>query len=144
MLKKKNAMIIIVFGVILALLVLIVSIFTDIENIRSASRISTLIFGLAFALIGSGVGTLYKIKSIEKIPGRAKQIEIEYEDERNKFIRDKAKAQAGEISNWFVLLIAYICIIMNYSIWLTLFIFGVFLLKYIIEIVFIKKYNKEI
>lgn len=116
MLKKKNAMIMIVFGVILALLILIVSIFTDIENMRGVSRISTLIFGLAFASIVSGVGTLYKIKSIEKIPGRAKQIEINYKDERNKLIRDKAKAQAGEISNWFVLLIAYICIIMDYSI----------------------------
>ena len=35
---------------------------------------------------------------------------IEYKDERNELIRDKANAKAGDISNWFVLLIAYICI----------------------------------
>ena len=61
-------------------------------------------------------------------------MEIEYKDERNELIRDKANAKAGDIYNLFVLLIAYICIIMDYPTWLILFILCVFSLKYILWI----------
>ncbi len=108
------------------------------------SRLFGLIFALGCGLIGGGIGGFCQIKRIEKIPGKFKQMEIEYNDERNTLIRYKANAKAGDISNWFVILIAYICIIMDYSTWLVFLLLGVFLMKYILWILLINKYNKEI
>ncbi|WP_195236990.1 hypothetical protein [Romboutsia sp. 1001285H_161024_C4] len=141
MLSKKRSFIILILGVVLAIVGLLASIFVDKGDI--ISRLFGLVFALGFGLIGGGLGSLYKIKRIEKIPGKSKQMEIEYKDERNELIRDKANAKAGDISNWFVLLIAYICIIMGYPTWLVFLILGVFLLKYILWILLINKYNKE-
>lgn len=141
MLSKKRSFIMLILGVVLAIVGLLASIFVDKGEI--ISRLFGLVFALGFGLIGGGLGSLYKIKRIEKIPGKSKQMEIEYKDERNELIRDKANAKAGDISNWFVLLIAYICIIMGYPTWLVFLILGVFLLKYILWILLINKYNKE-
>lgn len=138
--NKKSSILIIISGVGLAVIGLLASIFIDKGDI--ISRLSGLVFALGFGFIGGGLGSLYKINRIEKIPGKSKQMEIEYKDERNELIRDKANAKAGEISNWFVLLIAYICIVMGYPTWLIFLVLGVFILKYILWIVLINKYNK--
>lgn len=138
--NKKSSILIIISGVGLAVIGLLSSIFIDKGDI--ISRLSGLVFALGFGFIGGGLGSLYKINRIEKIPGKSKQMEIEYKDERNELIRDKANAKAGEISNWFVLLIAYICIVMGYPTWLIFLVLGVFILKYILWIVLINKYNK--
>ncbi|RDY26545.1 hypothetical protein CHL78_012895 [Romboutsia weinsteinii] len=142
MLDKKKSLIIMLLGIVLAIVGLLSTIFVDGGDM--ISRLSTLVFALGFGLIGGALGSLYKIKRIEKIPGKSKQMEIEYKDERNELIRDKASAKAGDISNWLVLLIAYICIVMGYPIWLIFLILGVFLAKYIIWIVLMNKYNKEL
>ncbi|SHH69259.1 hypothetical protein SAMN02745196_01058 [Clostridium collagenovorans DSM 3089] len=139
--NKKNTSIIILLGVALSIIGLLLTIFVNAGDVFS--RLSTLIFALGFGLIGGGLGNLYKIRNIEKIPGKSKQMEIDYKDERNELIRNIAKSKAGDITNWFVILIAYICIIMGYPLWLIFFVLGVFLLKYIIEIMLIIKYNKE-
>ncbi|MEG0855885.1 MAG: hypothetical protein RSG52_05345 [Terrisporobacter sp.] len=138
--NKKSSILIIISGVGLAVIGLLSLIFIDKGDI--ISRLSGLVFALGFGFIGGGLGSLYKINRIEKIPGKSKQMEIEYKDERNELIRDKANAKAGEISNWFVLLIAYICIVMGYPTWLIFLVLGVFILKYILWIVLINKYNK--
>ena len=139
--KKKRLMGIIVTGITLLIVGLLSLIFLDKGGVTS--RLFGLVFSLGCGLIGGGIGGFCNIKRIEKNPGKSKQIEIEYNDERNKLIRDKANAKAGDISNWFVILIAYICIIMDYPTWLILLIVGVFLMKYILWIIFINKYNKE-
>ena len=140
--KKKSLIALTVSGVVLVIVGLLLTLFIKSGDIMS--RTSNLIFSLGCGLIGAGLGGLYKIRRIEKIPGKSKQMEIEYKDERNELIRDKANAKAGDISNWFVLLIAYICIIMGYPTWLVFLILGVFLLKYVLWIIFMKKYNKEL
>lgn len=71
-------------------------------------------------------------------------MEIEYKAERNALIKHEANAKADDISNLFVLLIAYICIIMGYPTWLIFLILGVFLLKYILWILLINIYYKEL
>ena len=140
--KKKRLIVVMLTGVILAIVGLLVSIFLDKGEV--VSRLSGLIFSLGFGLIGGCIGGFCQIKRIERIPCKSKQMEIEYNDERNKLIRDKANAKAGDISNWFVILIAYICIIMGYPTWLVFLILGVFLMKYILWILLINKYNKEL
>ncbi len=140
--KKKHLIGVTLTGVILLIVGLSASIFLDKREL--ISRLFGLIFALGCGLIGGGIGGFCQIKRIEKIPGKFKQMEIEYNDERNTLIRYKANAKAGDISNWFVILIAYICIIMDYSTWLVFLLLGVFLMKYILWILLINKYNKEI
>lgn len=146
MLNKKRSLIFILSGIVLAVIGLLASIFIDKGDI--ISRATSLVFALGFGFIGGGLGNLYKINRIEKTPGKFKQIEIEFKDERNELIRDKANAKAGDISNWLVLLVAYICIIMGYPLWLVFLLLGVFLSKSIIWsiiwIILINKYNKEL
>lgn len=141
MLNKRRNLMMLISGIVLTIVGLLTSIFIYKGDI--ITRLSGLVFALGFGLIGGSLGILYKIRRIENTPGKSKQMEINYKDERNELIRDKAKAKAGEITNWFVILIAYICIVMGYPLWLVLIILGVFLLKYAIEIVFMIKYNKE-
>ena len=140
--KKKHLIGVTLTGVILLIVGLSASIFLDKREL--ISRLFGLIFALGCGLIGGGIGGFCQIKRIEKIPGKFKQMEIEYNDERNTLIRYKANAKAGDISNWFVIIIAYICIIMDYSTWLVFLLLGVFLMKYILWILLINKYNKEI
>lgn len=139
--NKKNNLKMVQLGIVLAVGGFLSLIFIDTNEY--ISRLFNLVFALGFGFIGGGLGSLYKNKRIEKTPGKAKQMEIEYKDERNILIRDKANAKAGDISNWLVLVVAYICIIMDYPIWLVFLILGVFLSKYIIWIYLMNKYNKE-
>ena len=139
--KKKYLSLLIISGLIISIVGLLGLIFLDKGEI--ISRLFNLMFALGCGLIGGGIGSFYKIKRIEKTPGKSKQMEIEYNDERNKLIRDMANAKAGDISNWLVLLVAYICIIIGYPMWLVLLLLGVFLIKYILWVFFINKYNKE-
>ena len=142
MLNKKKNLILGLSGVVMFLVGLCLTFSVDGGDVMS--RLSSLVTALGCGIIGGSIGTWYKIKRIEKIPNKSKQIEIEYKDERNTLIRYKAKSIAGEITNWIVILVAYICIVMGYPTWLVFLILGVFLLKYILEIVFIAKYNKEL
>lgn len=108
------------------------------------SRLSTLVTALGGGLIGGSTARWYRINRTEKIPNKSKEIEIEYNDERNTFIRYKAKSTSGEITNWIFMLVAYICIVKDYSSWLIYSILGIVVSKYILEAIFINKYNKEL
>ncbi|MGL4346214.1 MAG: hypothetical protein ACRCTE_13530 [Cellulosilyticaceae bacterium] len=141
--KKKNGCVILILtGILLAVVGLLLSAFATDGTV--IARVASLGFGLGFGIIGGGIGALYKMNRLEKTPGKSKQMEIDYRDERNAMIRDKANAKAGEFSNWLVLLVAYLCIIMGYPTWLVLLILGVFLSKYILWIVLINRYNKTL
>lgn len=139
--KKNKCLMVVLGGVVLAIVAILPSLFMELGDV--ADRLFNLVFSLGFGLIGGGLGSLYNVKKIEKIPGKSKQMEIEYNDERNEFIRVKANAKAGDISNWCVMLVAYICIVMGLPTWLVLLLLGVFSLKTILWIVLMNKYNKE-
>lgn len=98
--------------------------------------------GVGIGLFGMSVSKLYA-KHLEKTdPEIMKQSEIEYADERNIAIRNQAKAKAGDIIQWFIMGIAYATILMGTSLWITLTVVGVFLLKYLLELYFTGKYQK--
>lgn len=141
MLNKRKDSIMLFTGILLIIIGFLLSSFVD--KYETLSRASSLIFCFGFGLIGSSLSMMYKIKQIEKVPGKSKQIEIEYNDERNEFIRNKAGTKAGNIANWLVIIVAYICIILGYPMWLTLLLLGIVPLKYLIQYMLMKKYNKE-
>ncbi|HBB27905.1 MAG TPA: hypothetical protein DC000_01395, partial [Clostridiales bacterium] len=77
------------------------------------SKIAGIFIGVGAGLIGMSIANLYMKRIEKKDPISTKQNEIDYRDERNTMIRDKAKAKAGDIIQWFIIGIAYILIIID-------------------------------
>lgn len=77
-------------GVILLIVGLSASIFLDIlDKGEVISRLFELVFALGCGLIGVGICDFYQIKRMEKISGKSKQMEIEYNDEKiNKYNKE--------------------------------------------------------
>jgi hypothetical protein len=76
--------------------------------------------GVGGGLLGMSISYLYMKRLEEKEPQLTKQKEIEFADERNTTIRNRAKAKAGDIIQWFIMGIAYVTILINASMWVTL------------------------
>jgi hypothetical protein len=106
--------------------------------------ISGICIGIGASLFGMSVSNLWMINFNKKHPDELKQSEIEFSDERNTMIRNKAKAKVADIIQWFIMGIAYITILISASLWVTLTVVGVFLLKYVLELYFMNKYQKEL
>ncbi|WP_419743481.1 hypothetical protein [Paraclostridium dentum] len=137
--KLNKAMVI--FGVIILIVGLIILVAGPSSDIWD--RASSLCTGLGFGAICGGLGGLYGIRKLRKDPAKFKQIEVERKDERNTFIKCKAKAMSGEIINWMVIIIAYVCIVMNAPSWTTMSLLAIFILKYIFEIILANQYAKK-
>ncbi len=100
--------------------------------------------GVGMSLISMSVVNLIMKRKEEKNPEWGKQNKIEYNDERNAYIRYKAKAKAGDYMQWGVAGIAYITIATNSPLWVTMVVMGVFLLYCILEAFYIFKYQEEL
>ena len=103
---------------------------------------SGLCFGLGAGLLGMSLSNIANIKYLEHHPEVLRQSKIESADERNIMINQKAKAKTLDIIQWFIIGIAYMTILMETSIWLTLTCVGVFALKFIMETLLMIKYQK--
>jgi len=99
--------------------------------------------GVGGCLSGMGIIRLITnhIESINPALKRAK--EIEDNDERNIVIRNRAKAKAGDITQWLIIAIAYITILISAPIWVTLFVVCVYIFYNVAGILLINKYQNE-
>jgi len=137
MLRKKSFYII---TIIIGLCLVGLSFFIQKEDLKAISGIC---MGIGAGLFGMSAGNLI-VKCIEeKDPSVSKQIEIEYRDERNIQIRNRAKAKAGDITQFFIIGVAYLTILIDAPLWVTLVTIGVFLVYNILGVYFMNKYNKE-
>lgn len=105
--------------------------------------VSGVLFGVGAGLLGMSISGLYMKHLESKNPGLEKQNEIEYRDERNTMIRNRAKAEAGDITQWLIIAISYITIIISAPLWVTLAVVAVFLAYNIIALYLMNKYQKE-
>ena len=106
-------------------------------------NISAVLIGIGLSLVGSSIFYLYTKYFQQKHPEIKKQLEIEYNDERNKIIQNRAKAKSADIIQWFIIGLAYVMLLFDYPLWLFGIIVGIFLLYYLISIYFVIKYQKE-
>lgn len=119
---------------------IIASLFFKSEEVK---LISGLLIGIGAGLSGMSVANLVMKHLERKNPELEKQAEIEYKDERNTMIRNRAKAKAGNITQWLIMGIAYITIIVSTPLWVTLTVIVVFLIYNAIVIYLMNKYQKE-
>ena len=106
-------------------------------------NISAVLIGIGLSLVGSSLFYLYTKHFQQKHPEIKKQLEIDFNDERNKIIQNRAKAKSADIIQWFIIGLAYVMLLFDYPLWLFGITVGIFLLYYLISIYFAVKYQKE-
>jgi len=122
-------------------LVLLVSGLVLPEWMDLSKSVGGVLLGVGICLMVYGACWRSKEK-LEEEPEKYRQEMIEYEDERNTMIRNKAKARVGDIIQWFIMGIAYLTILIGASLWVTLAVVGVFVLKTLLEIYYMNKFAK--
>ncbi|MGZ7443049.1 hypothetical protein [Paenibacillus sp. TH7-28] len=110
---------------------------------EEVKAVSGMLIGVGAGLIGMSVAQLYMKRYESKNPEFVKQTEIEISDERNTMIRHRAKAKAGDITQWLIMGIAYMTILISTPLWVTLAVVAVFLLHTAIGLYYMNKYQKE-
>ena len=104
---------------------------------------SGILLGTGAGVIGASIAKLYSINLEKKNPDMIKENEIELQDERNVLIRQRAKAKSADITQWLIMVIAYLEIFVNAPLWIILLTVGIFVLYNIIQIYYINKFNNE-
>lgn len=114
--------------------------FLSYQQLKSLSGV---LLGVGVGLAGMSISNLIMVNIQRKNPQIKHQNEIEYNDERNISIRNQAKAKSADIIQWFIMGIAYLSILINLPVWITLIIVGVFSLYHILCSYYMVKYQKE-
>lgn len=138
MFKTKKNYIEIVIGALLLIAMVIYMRFGD-----PKAGIVGVLMGVGVSFAWSGILSTIILKIEAKSPERTKQAEIERKDERMITIRHRAKAKASDISCWFFMVIAYLNILADGPLWLTLVTVFVFLLHQLLVLGFLGKYSNE-
>ncbi|MGL4989688.1 MAG: hypothetical protein ACRC57_00780 [Sarcina sp.] len=136
MFKKKNFYWFLLSISILVFIFLII--FGD-----AIGSISSGLVAISSGLFGLSIAKLYFSNYYSTRPKIVKQNQINFNDERNTLIRNKAKAKTSDIMQWAIMGIAYISIFLDLPFYITLLILGFFLSFTIIEIYLMRKYDKQ-
>ena len=126
-----------VMAIITSIIMIILSQFVELNSH------SGILLGTGAGVIGASIAKLYSINLEKKNPDMIKENEIELKDERNVLIRQRAKAKSADITQWLIMIIAYLEIFVNAPLWIILLTVGIFVLYNIIQIYYINKFNKE-
>lgn len=110
---------------------------------EEAKAVCGILMGVGAGLLGMSVSSLFMKRLERKNPKLQKQSLIEYHDERNTMIRNRAKAKAADITQWLIIAIAYMTIIVSAPLWVSLSAISVFLLYQLLIIYLTSKYQKE-
>lgn len=112
-------------------------------NDASTKPIAGSLIGIGAGFIGMSIANLIMKHMERKNPALEKQSLIDFNDERNISIRNRAKAEAGDITQWLIMGIAYITILISAPLWVTLSVVIVFLIYHFIGLYLTNKYQKE-
>ena len=126
-----------VMAIITSIIMIILSQFVELNSH------SGILLGTGAGVIGASIAKLYSINLEKKNPDMIKENEIELKDERNILILQRAKAKSADITQWLIMIIAYLEIFVNAPLWIILLTVGIFVLYNIIQIYYINKFNKE-
>ena len=112
-------------------------------NTEDVKAVAGICIGIGAGLTGMSIANLIMKHMERNKPEAAKWSEIEYKDERNTLIRNKAKAKAGDITQWLIIAVSFLSILGNAPLWLTLSFIAVYLIYSVLGICFMSRYQKE-
>jgi hypothetical protein len=127
----------IVLGLAMALVSIFV--FRDAEP----KAVFGLMLGAGAGMFGMSVSGLVGLRYAKTHPDMVQQSRIEHKDERNTMIRDKAKARSGDIVQWLIVAMAWVMILIDAPLWVTLTQLLVFMAYRILWITYVRKFQKE-
>ena len=136
--KKKSYN---VGGLIVGILLVVISIVLCLTV--PDKKVGGICIGLGSGLIGLSCSNLFMLRWYKNHPEELKKARIEATDERNELIRSKAKAKCADILQWFILGVAWVAIFAGLPIWMTMLLIGIYLLKFILDLWLMTKFNKE-
>lgn len=110
---------------------------------EAQKAVQGVMLGIGAGLMGMSLSNLGMIRHMEKNPHLAKEAEIESKDERNVMIRAKAKAASADITRWFIIALAFVMILIDAPLWVTLCVVAVYVLYHVLSLVFMGRYQKE-
>lgn len=139
--NKKNTQNI----VLLAMgILLVVSGFLIIHFVnRDIKTISGVMIGIGAGLAGMSIAKILTCNYFSKNPAKAELEQIELADERNIIIRDRAKAKAGQVTRYALIIAAFFCILMDVPLWIVYVFIGIYLSDYLLSFLFIQQLQKE-
>lgn len=99
--------------------------------------------GVGSGLFGGNLGTALRNRKMIHDPQAAKQLEIAQKDERNRAIRDKAKAKAYDMMIFVFAAVLLAFTLMGVDPYVVLILVAVYLFFIFTNVYFAIKYNKE-
>ncbi|WP_042198639.1 hypothetical protein [Paenibacillus camerounensis] len=112
-------------------------------NNEEFKAVSGVLIGIGAGSAGVSISNLLMIRAARKNPELDKQARIDYNDERNTVIRNRAKAKAADITQWLIMAIAYVTILISAPLWVTLAVVVVFLIYHFMSHYLIVQYQKS-
>jgi hypothetical protein len=110
------------------------------ENVKILSGI---LIGVGSGLVGLSLANLWMRHYMDKHPERERQDHIDYYDERSILIRQRAKAKAGDITQWLIMAFAFVTILISAPLWITLVVVAIFVFYTVIGFYYMGRYQKE-
>lgn len=108
-----------------------------------AKAVSGVLLGIGAGTFGSCLANLIMKINEDKSPEIKRQNKIDYMDERNTAIRNRAKAKSADIIQWLIMGVAYITILTGSPIWVTAVTVAVVVAHNFLTLAFMNKYQKE-
>jgi hypothetical protein len=109
----------------------------------SVKKLGGICLGIGSGTFGMSIAQLFMLRYYQKHPNVKKQAEVDYLDERNTMIRNRAKAKSADIVQWLIIGVAFISVLMDAPLWFTLVVVGVFISKSILELYLMNKFQRE-
>ncbi len=134
--KTRLFLLISVAGIILLVLALIF-------KGQMSNKIEGCVTGIGSAMFALGFTKYVFGRFEEKNPQQMRQNEIEAKDERNLAIRYRSQAMSGLVLQWMAIGIAWVSILADGPLWVTLAAIGVFLGKTMLEMILMAYYQNK-
>lgn len=109
---------------------------------RVADLLHGVLTGAGCGVSALGLSRFLGCRVEETHPAYQKANEIEQTDERNIAIRRRARALSGTILQWLIMTTAWIAILLDAPLWVTLALVGAFLTKTLLETILTVHYQK--
>ena len=129
-----------IVGIIIALILEFIGISFGADDFR---RLGGICIGLGAAAFSLCINRLYRLSYEKEFPDLVHQESIEYRDERNTLIRDRARSKSAVLIQWVVFSLACLIFFADGPLWITLTLIAVFVLRYCFEWYYLAKYQKE-
>lgn len=124
-------------GLSLALLALVL------QHFHAPDSLGGMLMGSGSGLAAMGLAQLLSLRQEQKDPALRKQNEIARTDDRNVAIRNRAKALSGDMLQWFLMAVAWVSIGFGSPLWMPLAAITVFVLKSVLDVCLIVRYQRE-